>query len=352
MNLQYLPFSEINFDDRFFDSLKNDYQEITSWFEKKSRSGDRSYVFFGDSGEIDGFLYWKIEDGVIDDISPPLNEGKHLKIGTFKINAHGTKLGERFLKKIFDHMLNENVDDAYVTVFEKHSGLISLFEKYGFIKHGSKTTQNGTEWVLIKNFKNAEADPVRRFPVILSEGANKYLLAIYPDFHTRLFPDSILRNEDANLIVRDISHTNSIHKVYICAMSQVLEMRRGDILVIYRTSDNQGPARFRAVATSICVIEEARDIADFPSLDEFLRYCSPHSVFSKKELIDFYQRRRYPYIIKFLYNIALPKRPNRGLLIDEAGLDERARWGCLRLTDNQFRVIAQLGNTNESLIIN
>ncbi|WP_249935020.1 hypothetical protein [Azotobacter chroococcum] len=99
MDLQYLPFSKINFDDVFFDSLKEDYREIGAWFEKKSKSGDRAYVFFGSDDEIDGFLYLKMESGTVDDISPLLPNGSHLKIGTFKINAHGTKLGERFIKK-------------------------------------------------------------------------------------------------------------------------------------------------------------------------------------------------------------------------------------------------------------
>ncbi|WP_249935019.1 hypothetical protein [Azotobacter chroococcum] len=248
-------------------------------------------------------------------------------------------------------MLNENADDAYVTVFEKHTGLISLFERYGFTRHGSKTTQNGIEWVLVKKLTHIETDPIRRFPAVLGGGTDKYLLAIYPEFHTRLFPDSILRNEDAELIVRDISHTNSIHKVYICAMPKVMEMQCGDILVIYRTGDGQGAARFRAVATSICVVEETRNIVEFSSLDDFLRYCEPHSVFSKEELIEFYQRRKYPYIIKFMYNIAFSRRPNRGRLIDEIGLNESERWGCLRLTNDQFKAIAQMGSVHESLII-
>ena len=52
-----------------------------------------------------------------------------------------------------------------------------------------------------------------------------------------------------------------------------------------------------------------------------------------------------------LYNIALNKRPIRKILIEEAGLDENERWVALPLTDKQFLKILELGDINESLII-
>ena len=352
MNLQYTKFSDIDFTDPFFDSLKNDYKELPVWFSKKSAEGSRAYVFLSDENKLDGFLYLKLEKGVVEDIHPALPDGTHLKIGTLKINAHGTKLGERFLKKIFDHLILHKADDAYVTVFEKHEGLIALLEKYGFIRHGSKTTDNGEEFVYKKSIPTTTGDPILDYPTVNLAGSKIHLLAVKPEFHSILFPDSILKNEDAALIVRDVSHTNSIHKVYVCNMPGIASMKRGDALVIYRTGDGAGAARFRAVASSVCVVEETRHMNDFQNIEEYLRYCRPHSVFSEKELIEFYEKKNNQFIVRFTYNIAFPKRPNRGRLIDEAGIDENLRWSCIDLSRKQFDEIIKMGSPDERLIIN
>lgn len=352
MQLKYSKFSEIDFNDVFFDSLKADYKELPDWFKKKSAEGSSAYIFLNDENKLDGFLYLKLEKGVIDDVHPSLSDGTHIKIGTMKINAHGTKLGERFLKKIFDHFVLHKADDAYVTVFEKHQGLINLFERYGFVKHGSKTTQNGTEFVYRKDLGAKQGSPNSDYPVVDMQSKNIFLLAVKPEYHSILFPDSILTNEDPALIVRDVSHTNSIHKVYLCNMADTAAMKRGDVIVIYRTGDGIGAARFRAVATSVCVVEEAKHANDFNSLQDYLNYCKPHSVFSEQELTDFYSKNTNQFIVKFTYNIAFPKRPNRGRIIDEAGVDESLRWSCIKLSRKQFTEIVKMGSSDERLIVN
>jgi hypothetical protein len=97
MPLEYLNFSEVNIGDTFSDSLKADYAEFMEWFHRKY--GQFAYVHKDSSGNIDCFLYYKIESGVVPDASPSLDARNRLKIGTFKIAPHGTRLGERFLKK-------------------------------------------------------------------------------------------------------------------------------------------------------------------------------------------------------------------------------------------------------------
>ncbi|WMV70946.1 hypothetical protein QL112_012115 [Xenorhabdus griffiniae] len=151
-NLRYLPFSEININDGFFSSLKSDYEHgFVAWFNKKSSNhSERAYVLFNESKEIDGFMYLKIENGIIDDVTPSIPAGKHLKIGTFKFNPKGTLRGQRFLKKIFDNALSYRVDNVYVTVFKKHDYLIRLFKLYGFNEFAIKETKNGKEVVLLK----------------------------------------------------------------------------------------------------------------------------------------------------------------------------------------------------------
>ncbi len=348
MDISRKKFKDVDLSNTFFDSLKAEYSEFKEWFHKK---GDEfAYVFESSPGIIDGFLYLKVEDGEVADVTPSLSPARRIKVGTFKINAHGTKLGERFIKKIFDHAIHEKAQEVYVTAFEDHGPLIKIFKRYGFIKAATKTTINGTESVYVKSMSLLHDGPVSNYPLVKLGGQDVYLLSLYPKWHTRLLPDSILKNEDAD-IVQDISHTNSIHKVYLAAMSEVQNMKRGDVILVYRTSDGEGAAFYRSVATSICVVEEYRSINSFGSQDEFLKFCRPYSVFSEDELLSFWKSKRYPHIIRFSYNVALKKRVNRKAMIEECGLDAGAYWGCMRLTHKQFLCIIDKGQVDESLII-
>ena len=115
-------------------------------------------------------------------------------------------------------------------------------------------------------------------------------------------------------------------------------LQKGDILLIYRTTDGLGPARFRSVATSVCIVEEIKRPSDFKTEAEFLKYTNAYS--SSKAVV-----------IKMTYNAALYKRVTRGQMID-FGVDEEQYWGFFQLTDEQFDKILEKGEINESLIIN
>lgn len=335
-NLVIQKFSEINLNDQFFDSLKAGYVEFADWFLRKAN--ENALVLYNPQGHIEGFLYCKFENGPGNDTDPLLPNTSHLKVGTFKFNPQGTRRGDRYLKKIFDYAFKSNVDDIYVTVFgEQHKYLVELFSKYGFFHYANKTTANGVEHVLLRDLHRTQGDVDKDYPLINTTGNRKYLLAIQPFYHTRLFPDSRLVTESPN-IVQDISHSNSIHKIYICGIRQVMEMRRGDVIVMYRMKDPSGPAEFTAVATSLCVVEGVHTIDQYRSEEEFVTECVKFSVFDEEELKRIYRERKYTYIVNFTYNVALPKRPNRRKLADEVGLDRDERWSCVPLSDVQLRV--------------
>lgn len=347
-SLQYKKFKNISLDDPFFDDLKRNYQEFSNWFGRKAE--EEAFVIEDDQGFLQGFVYLKEENEGIDDVIPPLPADRYLKIGTFKINAHGTKLGERFIKKAFDFAVSSGIKKLYVTVFSEHAPLISLFERFGFNIVAEKVTPNGTENVLLKEIGEIVGEVEKDYPIISLEG-QQFLLGIYPDYHTRLFPDSILHNEHAS-IVDDVSHTNSIEKIYICKMARVQELECGDALVIYRTGDGQGPAEYRAVATSLCIVEEVKTKADFSNLQDFIRYCHARSVFSEEELTEYYTTWNHMYVIKMTYNAALKNRIIRHRLIEEVGLSRNDYWGFMELTTEQFLHISNLGDVDDSLILN
>lgn len=348
-NLRFEYFSNINLNDPFFDSLKSDYQEFSDWFIKKSENNERAFIF-EKNNKLDGFLYLKKENEEINDIVPPLPKKERLKIGTFKINPHGTRLGERFIRKAFDIALIRNINEIYVTIFEKHIALVDLFLKYGFQTIAKKNSINGTEIVLLKDLNLVIGDITKDYPSTPTD-SHRFILSLYPKWHSRLLPDSILNTEDPTAIIKDYSYTNSIHKIYLTKMSGTENLKRGDTLIIYRTADNGKKAEYSSVVTSVCVVEEVRHINSFKSLDDFLKYTNSYSIFTKKELTDFYNYKIYPIIIKFTYNFALNKRIIRKVLIEDIGLIRDQYWGFFKITEQQYREILEKGEISESIAI-
>ncbi len=346
-DLEYKSFANIDLTDPFFDSLKEDYPGFDKWYRGKAVKEENAYVNYI-NGMLEGFLYIKNDGSSVDDVIPQLCGNKILKIGTFKINPHRTRLGERFIKIALDHAILEGYDLCYVTIFAKHNALIKLFEKYGFEYEGIKVSNAGEEGVYVKRFNKVSDDICKDYPLIKIEGVKKYLLAIYPRYHTVMFPDSKLNNESDGLI-KDISHTNSIHKIYVCSMG-VEVLKKGDIVVLYRTASN-GSAEYSSVATSICVVEEVHHQDEFKNFDDFYKYASKYSVFNKADLYQYY-RKGGCRTVKMLYNIALPKRIVRHDLIEKAGLDRGEYWGFFEISNEQFESIVDLSKVNKNYIIN
>ena len=343
------PFAQIDVKDHFFDTLRRDYQGFEDWFERKAQEGANAFVMHGEDGTLQAFLFLKVEEGVVDDVEPPMQPKRRLKVGTLKINAHGTKLGERFIKKITDAAVLKSCREIYVTVFPKHTPLVALLTRYGFVKVAKK----GEEDVLMKNLDEQSEELLHTYPIIRTQGHRKFLLSVKPEYHTRLFPDSILNNErnNAATLIRDNSTTNGIHKIYICFMRGAYELKRGDIIVIYRTSDHMGPAHYRAVVSSVCQIEEVRSRSTFADAREFEDYVGQRSIFTSTELKALYEDKEKAMVIKMTYNFALPQRITRGRLIEEAHFDSESYWGLLPITDEQFKFIIQQSQAHEGFIV-
>lgn len=342
-------FSEIDVNDKFFDSLKKDYDGFEDWYKRKAVKNELVFVQFDEEKHLQGFLYLKDETDQIDkSIKPIMSSKRRFKVGTFKIDAHNTRLGERFIKKIMDKGIYEGYEEAYVTIFPKQKPLILLLQKYGFKEYGTK----GVELVLVKDFTICEGNILKDYPLIQPSGKRKFLLSIYPRYHTPLFSDSILKNEErrSDELVKDVSFSNSIHKVYISFMPKTAYLRKGDLLVIYRTNDNIGPARYRSVVTSICQVEEVKVKSDFANINEYISYCKKYSIFEENDLRIWYRKDNL-VVIKMTYNIALAKRVTRGMLVDEAKISPYLYWGFFQLTDSQFNYILDKGEVNENFII-
>lgn len=350
-------FGEINLSDSFFDSFKEDYVGFDKWFLRKS--DDIAYITTN-KGNILSFLFLKVEekDENYFDIDPVFTPKKRLKIGTFKVISNGVRLGERFVKIIFDNAVQYKVEEIYVTIFDKREEqkrLISLLEDWGFCLHGTKSTINGAELVYVRDFtpKFNLDNPKLSFPYI-SKSSNIYMIPIYPDYHTELLPDSILTTESPYDFVENQPHRNAISKVYI-SRSIDRNINKGDIIVFYRTAAKDRSAYYSSVITTIAIAEDK--ITEIVDEYDFILKCRKRSVFSDADLKNIWDwNQKYkPFIVNFLYthSFLTGKRINRKRLLELgiiSGIENELR-GFKKITKEQFELILQETETNESLIV-
>lgn len=347
LNVQKLKFGRINLEDDFFTSLKEDYVGFDKWFIKKY--DEEAYITVNsNNGLLLSFLYLKVEDKDENytDISPTFTSKKRLKVGTFKVINNGFRLGERFMKIIFDNGLKNKVDEIYVTIFDKRDEqrrLIDLLEQWGFVLWGKKND----ELVYVRDFsKRTDENNLKQCYPYISRNKDSFIVPIYPDYHTELLPDSILNTESPEEFIEDFPHRNGINKVYV---SRALEPHPniGDILVFYRTG-----GYFKSVVSTIGVVQEIK--YDFVDEDDFILYCRKSSVFPEDQLRAMWRySHNKPFVIRFLYVYSFPHRINMKELIDLQvlnGVNDAPR-GFKKITQEQFNNILKATKSDESFIV-
>ena len=145
LSINKVKMGTLNINDKFFDDLKKSYPNFEEWFSRKSE--EEAYCYF-EKNNLLGLLFLKNEeigDDNYDDIKPNMRINRKLKISTFKVDIPHKKIGERFMKIIFDQAIYSTVDEIYVTIFDsddKNRNLIRYFEKFGFLYFGKKMIKN------------------------------------------------------------------------------------------------------------------------------------------------------------------------------------------------------------------
>ena len=348
LNVQKLKFGKIDLNDTFFDTLKEDYVGFDKWFIRKY--DEEAYITINsNNGMLLSFLYLKVEDENenYSNISPQFLAKRRLKVGTFKVISNGFRLGERFVKIIFDNALRHQVQEIYVTVYDKRPEqrrLIELLEQWGFVLWGKK----GEELVYVRDFSpKFDIENLKCCFPYISKKKNVYIVPIYPEYHTELLPDSILNTESPEEFIEDFPHRNCINKVYVSrAMEPYPSI--GDILVFYRTG-----GYYKSVVTTIGEVVEVK--TDFQDENDFILYCRKKSVYPEQELREMWRySTRTPFVVNFLYTYSFPHRINMKELIELRvlqGVNDAPR-GFKLITKEQFEIILKETRSDESFIIN
>ena len=334
--------NEVDLQSAFFDTLREDYGGIDfdNWFKKKALKGEKAYVF-EDTDGLKGFLYLKSEDVDEDyaDIEPPLSPKKRLKVGTFKIESTGFRLGERFLKIIFDNARKQNVEEIYVTLFENKrkevTRLKELMEQWGFQKHGYK---NNGEAVLVKSMREYDESRCPKFNFPLTrKGAKCYFLPIYPEYHTDLFPDMILNNENMHLYEENKAHRYALEKIYLSGAYNI-KAKAGDLVLIYRMGERL-PKKYSSVVTGIAVVE---DIIPTRTVEECISICKNRSIFSEDQIKELYSIRskviKLLDFVSFKNKVTLNRLQELRIIPKDSGARQFAE-----VTFEQFETIYKMG---------
>lgn len=341
-------FGNVDVGNSFFDSFRKDYNGFDSWFSRKCN--EEAYICRSDKGNILGFLYLKTE-GVSEnyyDIEPQFEPKKRLKVGTFKVESTGFRLGERFIKIIFDNAIKRNVDEIYVTLYSDRAELIALTDllcRWGFRLYGNKHNDKKDEQVLVKplHILHEGVSPKLNFPNF-SLSCRKFIMPILPKYHTALLPDSMLNNENEVDFLGYAPHRYALQKVYI-SWASTNGAKPGDLILFYRMGEEGGKKKYKSVVSTIAIVDEI--IENISSENELLSLCQNRSVFTKEELKYFWKKQRFNIkVLKFIFVKSLVKRLPLGYLWEHNIIQApNGPRPFTEITDAQFSMIIRDSET-------
>ncbi|MFA4935309.1 MAG: hypothetical protein WC568_05690 [Candidatus Methanoperedens sp.] len=332
----------LDIEDPFFDSLKEDYKEhkFREWFREKSIEGRKCW-FYQEDDKIKALLMLKEEDEPIE-TSPQIPAGRRLKISTMKVDLSGFKLGELFLKMAFQYCINNQIFETYLTHFRKEDDvLINLIENYGFESVGFLKKNN--EEVFLKKLIPIEKNlsPVetskKYYPSFRdSPYVKKFLVPIMPDFHDRLFPDFSQRQ----MKITDYSEINipgnAIKKAYL-SYSPIKKIRAGDLVLFYRSGD------LKAV-TAIGVVDQ--EPLHLNKADEIVRIVGKRTVYLETEIEE--QAKKPVFVTMFRHHLFLPYPLNLDYLRKH---DIPVPQSIIEITHRQYLAIKEGGKLDERFTV-
>jgi GNAT superfamily N-acetyltransferase len=283
--VRWINATELEERDPIFDSVRAEYAGFDSWLAKCRLETRDVAIILGTDGMYAGVCIVARKGDKFG------ARAKFLKICQFKVDDQyrGRRYGELLLKAAFDYRLKNNYDYAYVTVFERHDGLVRLFEDFGFSRWVDRSDRG--EVILVKRFNPTSDDrngvPALDFhirfgpPALNADRSQTFVVPIVPEFHRLLFPDAEAQVVGAQLPLGlptpepDRPFGNSLRKAYLCH-AQVRTLAPGATLLFYRSHDLKG-------VSCVGVVERASREVD---PDDIARLVGKRTVYSYEQIKD------------------------------------------------------------------
>lgn len=344
MIVKKVKFGELSIGDPFFDTFKEEYQPYyLDWFRKKADND--VFVSQNQENHVLALLKLKTEDEKenYDDIFPRFKPAKRLKISSFKVEYTGHKLGERFMRIIFDQALAAKVNEIYVTIFDTSKPrrrLMDMISRWGFEKKGVK---NGKELVYVRDFsKCLQGDLCKDFPFHKFENT-VFIIPIYKNYADELLPST---NERMN--IADIEpYKNAIRKVLVLHADN-MNLQRGSILLFYQKTREEEKRGIIAVG----VVEDV-----FRGLDtekKFILRCRKRSILDDTHLKDCWKiNKEKTVVVNFLYNYYFNKGSISRTTIERAGIDTKQLESqrAFQISREQFDTIIEGTEYEKDIIV-
>ena len=142
---------DLDINDRFFDSLKNEYEDFIIWFN--NHLDRKAYITFRDK-KITSILILKIEEKSEDynDFNKEFKPSKRLKICTLKVDDIFKNIGTKYLELAYNEALKNNVNEIYTTLYTNHKDLIKFNRKNNYIYYCDKSNNEKVYINKIKKF--------------------------------------------------------------------------------------------------------------------------------------------------------------------------------------------------------
>lgn len=308
--IQKIKFGELDINDNFFNSFKEDYEPYYHlWFKKKAN--DDVYIAKDSSGKLRGLLKLKIEsqDDDFGIIKPSFRPAKRLKICSLKADFTGQKLGQRFMRIVFETALEEKADEIYITLFPsspQRKRLISMIEQWGFRFYGIK---DKNEYVFLRSFRKDISDnPQKCFP-FCSFKNNSFIIPIAHSYATQLLPPFGFGNEEN---IFDVEPVKQAIKKVLIMHENTLNIQRGSILLFLQKANT-------IKITSLGIVDNV--YKQFSNESHFISRCRKRSCFSNETLHSFWLGTlKKPVVVEFLYACHFEKEVETSM-IEAWGID-------------------------------
>lgn len=346
--------SELDINDSFFNSLKEDYPEFEEWYNRKANEGKQAFAYIDDNG-IGAFVMLK--NGECEEIhldNQILPKCSRLKISTLKLSdrVEGNRLGEGAIGIALWNWLESDDEEIYVTVFVKHRKLIEMLQKFGFELAGYNSRNEG---VYLRS-KNAISfmTPYTSFPFINKETRAFAMLPIEAEWHDKIFPYSELKNTKQD--TEEFAAANGMTKTYICFPVNTPCYSPGMPIMIYRKSRDEYNRGFKSVVTSYGTIVRSEPIKQnwsyLKSFEEYVKIVGNKSVFTHSEIKNFYEKMKNLYVLELVYNHAFGKGCNVNYnTLNDNGIWKNGHPYQAVYSMNDFRAILSLAKQNENKLI-
>lgn len=267
----------MDLNDDFFTTLRFDYKGFDNWFIKKQRNEEMAYVTMTKDNKVTSFLMLKEEDENEDysTFEKPFSPAKRIKVSTFKVSDTGKKIGECFIKIMVNEAIQKNVDEIYVTTFEKQESLIYLLKQYGFSLFTHKNTQKSDdkierEAIYVKNIKDKS-----QYPYVQIKDQGIFIFPVIPKYHKLLFEDA----EGSYQISIDDTQgkntsANAIKKAFI-SNAKRKNIKPEDIVLFYASHNKKA-------ITTLGIVETTWN--EFESQEEIFNIVRKRTAYDKEEL--------------------------------------------------------------------